>query len=527
MNKILEKSGKVVFKEYNQNQLIFLPPSLDELIPENHLVRIINNLIDGIDLQLLENAYAGGGASNYHPKMMLKVLVYAYCTKVYSCRQIAAALEKDIHFMWLSAMQRPRFRTINGFRSGTMKKLIEEVFGQVLTFLMDHNYVKLENYFVDGTKLRADANKYSHVWASNTERYKKGLQQRIVGLLKEIDDLNRQQDEHYAENHLEEYGEQSSLTSEDLYRQANQLNEGLTALQNTEGITKKEARTKKSKINQLRKCADKLAGYEQQEQVLNGRRSYSKTDPDATFMRMKDDQLFAGYNIINGTENQFVINYTIHQSAGETNEFVKHIKKLEQRTAKLPKNVIGDAAYGSEENYDYITKRKIGNYLKYSGIYFESTKKYKENRFHKDHFAYDKDKDQFTCPDNQPLDFQYETVKTSKNGYKNKIRVYECQQCADCNLASLCKKGTGNKKIKFSPGFEAYKQQVKQNLQTDIGIMLRKQRGVDVETPFGDIKHNMHYLRFRLRGLDKVNIEWGLVSIAHNLRKVNKIKHAA
>ena len=523
MNQPSEKSGKVVFKEYDQDQLVLLPPSLEELIPSHHLVRIINGVVEGIDLGLLEQAYVGGGASNYHPKMMLKVLIYAYSTKIYSCRQIAASLEKDIHFMWLSAMQRPSFRTINGFRSGAMKKLIEEVFGQVLSFLIAHHYVKLENYFVDGTKLRADAHKYSHVWASNTERYKKSLHQRIEGLLKEIDELNHQEDERYGENHLEAYGEKSSLTSEGLYQKVDQLNADLSALQHTEGTTKKKVRTKKSKANQLKKCADKLAVYEQQQQVLNGRRSYSKTDPDATFMRMKDDQLFAGYNIINGTENQFIVHYTIHQSAGETNEFVNHFKKLEQRTAQLPKNVIGDAAYGSEENYDYITERKIGNYLKYSGFYFENTNRYKENRFHKDHFAYDKGKDQFTCPNNQPLDFQYQTVKTSRSGYKSKIRVYECQQCADCSLSTLCKKGTGNKKIKFSPGFEAYKQQVRQNLQTDKGIRLRKQRGVDVETPFANIKHNMNYHRFRLRGIDNVNMEWGLLSMAHNLRKASRL----
>ena len=186
----------------------------------------------------------------------------------------------------------------------------------------------------------------------------------------------------------------------------------------------------------------------------------------------------------------------------------------------MPKNVIGDAGFGSEENYDYLKAEKISNYLKYSDFYFEQSKKYKENRFHKDNFQYNKKKDQFICPNNQILDFDYQTIKTSKSGYKNTIRVYKSRGCADCPMAHLCKKGAGDRMIKFSPAFEKYKQIVKEKLKTTDGIRLRKQRGVDVETPFGDIKYNMGYSRFRLRGLEKVNIEWGLLSIAHNLRKV-------
>jgi transposase len=523
MKQISENSGKVVFKEYDQSQLIFLPPHLDELIPENHLVRIINQVIEGIELKQLEKVYSGGGASSYHPKMMLKVLLYAYSTKVYSCRQIATSLEKDIHFMWLSAMQRPRFRTINNFQRGVMKDLIEDVFSEVLSFLMEHGYVKLENYFVDGTKMRADANKYSHVWASNTERYKEGLKQRIKHLFKEIDELNQQEDLEYGDENLEEYGQNAELTSDDLERKAEQINTKIRQLQSNDQLTHNQVRKRISQVNQMKKHVAKLAKYEGQERILKGRKSYSKTDPDATFMRLKDDQLMPAYNIIHGTENQFIVNYTIHQAAGETNEFVKHIKQLKRFSSKMPKNAIGDATYGSEENYDYLTKHNIGNYLKYTGIYFEQTPKYKNNRFHKDNLKYNPQKDQFTCPNNKSVDFQYQTIKTSKSGYKNTIRVYECQSCQDCFLADRCKRGMGNKRIKFSPGFEAYKKQARDNFLTPIGIELKKKRGVDVETPFGDIKHNMNFHRFRYRGIENVNIEWGLVSIAHNLRKVARM----
>ena len=519
----LPKSGQVIFKEYHQHQIQLLPPSLEELIPEKHLVRIINQLIDSLAIKALERPYRGGGSTSYHPKMMLKVIIYAYCTKVYSCRQIADSLQTNIHFMWLSASQRPTFKTINNFRSVIMKALIEEVFGQVLTFLLEDGYIKLENYFVDGTKLRADANKNSHLWAANTKRYKAGVSKRIKELLTEIDQLNEQEEILYGDKHLESYGEDSELTSEQIQEKAKAINEKINHRQAEKKITTQQAGKGKSQARQLAKDGAKLATYEQQEKLLNGRNSYSKTDPDATFMRMKDGQLLPAYNIIEGSENQFIVNYTIHQTLGETNEFVPHIKELARFTEQRPKNVIGDAAYGSEENYTYLQEHGLGNYLKYSGIYFEKSAKSKENPFHKDNFAYDPHQDQFTCPANQAVEFEYETRKKTKSGYQRKIRVYECSSCRTCSLAEACKRGKNNRQIKFSPAFEGYKKQVKENLSSELGMSLSKQRGVCAETPFGDIKHNMGYRRFRLRGLEKVHLEWGLVSIAHNLRKVSKL----
>ena len=519
----LPKSGQVIFKDYHQHQIQLLPPSLEELIPEKHLVRIINQLIDSLAIKALERPYRGGGSTSYHPKMMLKVIIYAYCTKVYSCRQIADSLQTNIHFMWLSASQRHTFKTINNFRSVIMKDLIEEVFGQVLTFLLEDGYIKLENYFVDGTKLRADANKNSHLWAANTKRYKAGVSKRIKELLTEIDQLNEQEEILYGDKHLESYGEDSELTSEQIQEKAKAINEKINHRQAEKKITTQQAGKGKSQARQLAKDGAKLATYEQQEKLLNGRNSYSKTDPDATFMRMKDGQLLPAYTIIEGSENQFIVNYTIHQTLGETNEFVPHIKELARFTEQRPKNLIGDAAYGSEENYTYLQEHGLGNYLKYSGIYFEKSAKYKENPFHKDNFAYDPHQDQFTCPANQAVEFQYETRKKTKSGYQRKIRVYECSSCRTCPLAEACKRGKNNRQIKFSPAFEGYKKQVKENLSSELGMSLSKQRGVCAETPFGDIKHNMGYRRFRLRGLEKVHIEWGLVSIAHNLRKVSKL----
>jgi len=181
------KSNKLTFKTYNPNQAFLLPPSFDDLIPMGHLVRVVSQTIDQLNIDPLLKSYKGGGASIYHPKMMIKVLVYAYLNGIYSSRKIAKALREDINFMWLSGMNRPDFRTITLFRSSRLKPVIDKVFGSMVIFCQEQGYIKLENYFIDGTKIEADANRNSHVWAKNVKRYKGNTEEKIRQLLRHIE----------------------------------------------------------------------------------------------------------------------------------------------------------------------------------------------------------------------------------------------------------------------------------------------------------------------------------------------------
>jgi len=516
MNEITEKSGKVVFKEYQQHQIFLLPPSLEELVSPKHLVRVVNDVLERIDLKVLEEGYKGGGASNYHPRMMLKILLYAYCTKLYSCRRIDQALGQDIHFMWLSGMQRPDFRTINNFRSGTLKPIIEKIFGEVLNFLMEQGYVKMENYFVDGTKLQADANRHTAVWAKNTRRYKEKLQSKVKELLSRVDELNQQEDEQYGEKQNELEGQGSTLTGDQIAQRAEQINEIIGK--------SREKKSKKETLQvqrQLRAAASKMRHYERQEQVLDNRNSYSKTDQDAIFMRMKDGQFLPAYNVIQGTENQFIVNYSVSQSAGESHLLRGHLEQLHQQVGKLPENIVGDAAYGSEENYAYLKDCSSAAYLKYTGYYQEQTRQHKQDRFHRDNFPYDPVSNSFTCPTGQKLIQKTKTKEVKASGYEKITYLYESKGCGGCSLAEQCKKSDQpNRQFNINPVWDRFKQQARERLSTDKGYQLRKQRSVDVESVFGDIKYNQGYSRFRLRGLKKVKIEWGLIAISHNLRKV-------
>jgi len=189
-----KRNPYVVFKPYTMGQLQ-LPTNLEELIPENHLVRVVHEAIEKMDLDPLLKRYKGGGTSSYHPKMMLKVLVYAYTQRLYSSRRIAKALRENIHFMWISGNSRPDFRTINRFRGEVMRGIIQQVFASVLELLIEEGYVRLEHYFLDGTKIEANANRYSWVWAKSTRNYKRKLQENVKKLLDEIEQVNEEEDE--------------------------------------------------------------------------------------------------------------------------------------------------------------------------------------------------------------------------------------------------------------------------------------------------------------------------------------------
>ena len=160
----------VVFKDYNQNQLILLPPSLDELIEPNHPVRVVNQIIDRIDADTLLHQYKGGGSSSYHPRMLLKVLVYSYLCKIYSSRKMEFAIEENIHFMWLSGMNRPDHNTLNRFRSERLKDVLKEIFTQVVLLLFESGHESLQEIYVDSTKIESRANRYTFFGECNQDQ---------------------------------------------------------------------------------------------------------------------------------------------------------------------------------------------------------------------------------------------------------------------------------------------------------------------------------------------------------------------
>ncbi|MCF8231969.1 MAG: IS1182 family transposase [Bacteroidales bacterium] len=520
-----------VFKTWNQNQMMLLPPSLDELIPQGHMVRFIDKAVERIDTSELLESYKGGGTSAYHPVMLFKVLVYAYANKIFTVRPIAKALREDIHFMWLAGMNRPDFRTISNFRSGRLKPHIEHLFTSLLEGLIEQGYINLKDYFVDGSKWEADANPHSHVWAKNTKRYKTMTQERIGELLEEIDRLNAEEDQRYGDKDLEEKGEDKDLSSQDVEDKLEALKEKVNRRKQQLGEHKQQGEDEP--ITQARKNTKKAATrigwvenhelkklkkYEAQEQILEGRNSYSKTDTDATFMRMKDERLRPGYNTLLATESLFVVHYSLHQNPGESGLLIPHVEGLRLRLDRLPQNIIGDSAYGTLENYTYLENHQIGNYLKFNTFHKETTRPYQNNPYLKDNMPYDANRDEFTCPQGRKLQYRETETRPSANGYEQERRIYECENCSNCPVASSCKKTPKNRTLYVNWSLETYKQQARANLRSEKGVALRKQRNYDVEAVFGQLKRNMGHRRFKLRGLEKVTLEFGLLCMAYNIK---------
>jgi transposase len=515
--------NKVTFKPYTMAQPTLLPQNLEELIPEDHLVRVVNRVIESLDLEPILSEYKGGGTSSYHPRMMLKVLVYAYTQKVNSSRQIAKALRENVNFMWISGNNRPDFRTINRFRSSVMKEGIEVVFTEVLQYLIEEGYVTLEHYFLDGTKIEANANKYKWVWAKSTAKYKARLQEKIQELLRNIEQENDAEQAAYGDKDLEETGGSNKqggggMDSETLQKRIDRLNERLAE----KVKSKREAKALRTLQED---CLARQKKYEEQEKILAGRNSYAKTDHDATFMRMKDDvmmngQLKPGYNVQIGTENQFVVGFSIHQKANDVNALIPHLNQVQHRLGRLPRTVIADAGYGSEENYAYLEKAGIEGYVKYPLFTKQQKRNWRKQRFRVENWEYDSERDEYICPNQRRLTFLKYRYRLTDNGYPTTVREYVCVSCTSCPFKTQCKRGSGNRQVWINPTLNQYQELAHQKLVSEYGKKLRSRRGIEAESVFGRIKQDWSFRRFSLRGMEKVTTEWGLLCIAHNIAKL-------
>ena len=526
------QKGKVVFKQYDQSKIELLPASYEEIIPQNHLVRLVNRAIEDIGKEELIKEYRGGGASSYHPMMLLKVILYAYTQKIYSSRQIAKALRENIYFRWLSGNNEPDFRTINRFRKSRLKKKIDKIFGSMVKLLHETGLIKLENYFLDGTKIEANANKYSYVWKKGVARNRKNLEKKIQEILEEADRIDEEEDKIYGDKDLEEMGEGIAIDSALIEEALKELNKRLKKIdeeykESPEYKKEQEKELEKKRKKLEKEYLERMKKYEDQEKLFKGRNSYSKTDTDATFMRMKEDhmrnsQLKASYNVQMGTENQYILGYSVHQKPGDTSLLIPHIETLKRNTGIRPKRIITDAGYGSHENYAYLEKGSIEGYVKYNMFDKEQKRTYEGDPYRAENMEYDKGKDEYICPGKRRLKYRHTEKYKTDNGYHTDRKIYESESCRRCKLKKQCYTGNGQKRMQVNHDLARYRRQAKGLLESDEGIRLRKQRSVDVEPVFGQMKNNRGFRRFTMRGLDNVHLEFGLHSLAHNLMKMHK-----
>ena len=504
--------SKVVFKDYSPKQILLLPPSLEEMIDPNHPVRVVNKVIDSLDIDIIINKYKGGGCSCYHPRMLLKALVYGYLTNNYSSRKIEQALKQNIHFMWLSGMTYPDHNTINRFRIDRLGGVLKKVFSQVVLLLVDKEVITLKEAYLDGTKIEANANRYTFVWGRSILKSKERIKRQLEELWAYAESVAKEE----LENNEPAYFEK--IDQDSIKQTISNINKALK----NKPVSKKV----KQKLEYARKnWPGNLKKYEQQERTLGCRNSYSKTDPDATFMRMKEDhmlngQLKPGYNWQISTQNQYILGYTIHQSATDTNTLPAHMESLKENLGKMPDVLVADAGYGSEENYQYLEKNGVEAFVKYNYFHAEQGKKFKSDPFKTENLQYDADNDHYICPSGQEMTFLRDETYKTDNGFTQKRRVYRAQNCHGCSLRSRCHKQKGNRMIGVNHNLNKYKTIIRERLNSERGKRYRSQRPVDVEAVFGIIKGNKNYRKLLLRGLGKVEIEIGLIALAHNLAKL-------
>ena len=517
-NMLNKSSQRYHFRPYSPNQTILFPQRIDKDIAENDPVRLINSIVEHLDLTSFRKLYKERGRSPYDPKMLLKVVIYAYMNNIYSCRKIEKALKRDVHFIWLAGYEQPDFITINRFR-GRVKKEINNVFTQLVLLLSSKGFVTLDVEYIDGTKIESKANKYTFVWRKTVERNRARLMEKIRVLLSQVDDAIAQ-DKAAA-------GESVSFTPEALTEIADELRQALSEQPAPGKKEEKKARREKMRqVRQIEQMRDKLSGYDSHLETLGGRNSYSKTDPDATFMRMKEDamnngQTKPGYNLQIGTENQFITDFALFPNPTDTLTMAPFLGSFSNRYDRYAKEVCADSGYGSEENYSFMEAHGMEAYVKYNLFHKEQKRTFKQDIFRIENLYYNPDGDYFVCPMGQHM--KRVGVKHGKTdgGYRTESVVYRAERCQGCPLRWGCyRKRSGNREIEANHRLMEYKRKARERLTSERGLEHRSRRPIEPEAVFGQMKYNMGYKRFRHFGKDKVTMDFAFFAIAFNVKKM-------
>ena len=510
---------KVHFRSYIHKKMILFPQRIDKDIAEDDPVRLLDALVDNLMLDNVYKLYKPSGRKPYHPQMMLKVILYAYMNNIYSCRRIESLLKRDIHFIYLAGYEQPDFITINRFRN-RVKKEINNIFTQVVLILAAKGLISLDVEYIDGTKIESKANKYTFVWKRTVEKNRAKLQEQIRTLLLQVDDVIAQ------DNAAKREGVE--FTAALLDEISEELNKSLESAPEPKTKEEKQAvRTKKKQLKELEKKRNKLQEYDQHLEIMGERNSYSKTDPDATFMHMKEDamrngQTKPGYNLQIATENQFITDFALYANRTDTLTLSSFLESFKSRYHRYAKTVVADSGYGSEENYLFMDVHNMEAYVKYNYFHKEQRPRYTPNPFSPASLYYNKEQDFYVCPMGQHMKRIGMKRSLTSNGFVTYSVRYQAERCDGCPLRGSCFKARGNRIIEVNHQLQHYKQKARELLTSEEGIKHRGRRCIEPEAVFGQTKYNKAYKRFRHFGKDKVNMDFAFFAIAFNIGKMCK-----
>jgi len=479
----------------------------EKVIPADDSVRLLDEIVEGLDHNELYRAYERTGrkpATN--PVTLLKVLVYAMMEGIYSSRSISSACQRDINFIWLlDGAKAPNHSEIARFRSNRLPKCGEELFYQIVKALHGLGEIKYEHLFVDGTKIEANANKYTFVWKKSTTKYE-------TRLLKKLEDL------------IPELCSKHGIIAES----PEGLLFGLESRMTTPFVHGKGKRKSELQrdIEQLQSLLARGLKYTKYQETFKGRNSFSKTDPDATFMRMKDDhmrnsQLKPGYNLQLGVEGEYIVGVDISGDRNDVSRLIPLVDNIESRLDVQYADVTTDAGYESEESYTYFEGKEQTCYIKPQNYERSKTRKFKNNMSLRENMLYDPEKDEYTCQNGKKLRVVYIGKRKSGSGFEAEITYYECEDCTDCPYKKSCTRAKGNRQMQLSKEFLRQREESQTRITSETGILLRMNRSIQAEGAFGIIKQDYGFRQFLLRGNKKVKTEILLIAMGYNINKLH------
>ena len=484
-------------------------------IPMDSKVRLVCNIVEEMNLDSVLSTYSVKGRKPVvDPVTMLKILLFCYSEGIYSCRKIEDFCTYDTraHFL-LGGCKPPDHTTINRFRK-ILKNYSSDLLTQFVELLIQEGHVNLKNIYIDGTKIESAAGRYTFVWRKSVEKYQKKLKEQLVKDLSLPEDSNLE----YVTECLKQAfnGIRNTCKSKNIVF--------------VYGIGKRKTQFQRDYENMKEKL-DKLKTYEEHLTIMGDRNSYSKTDHDATFMRMKEDHMLNGqlkpaYNIQLASSGAFIVGVMGSQKSNDLHTLKPFLEELMPSHGEHLSNVVLDAGYESIENYAYLSDKWLKSYIKPANYETSKKKKSKEDISKRENMIYSETEDVYICKNGKKLTRVKNQVRKYESGFVDTLYVYKCNECMGCSYNNQCIKskkaeGGSEKQIKFSPAFEEYRNQSRHNITTEEGIIQRINRSIQAEGMFSKLKDGLKYDRFRHRGMKGVVSDITLMAIGINLNKLH------
>lgn len=472
-----------------------LPLSIETIIPEDDSVRLLSQFVEAMDLTDLYSTYER--INSVSPRTLLKIVLYSYMNGDYSSRSMELNCKRDINFMFLmEGAPAPDHATFARFRSIHFAPCSKRILAEMSNTLFDLGEVSGETIFIDGTKIEASANKYTFVW-------KKAVTKNQAKLLIKLADFVAECEQLYDLKIV--YGDTVKI------KHVKKLRKKLYALKQSEnvvfvhGIGKRKTPLQKS-IETLEEYLSKLKEYNQKIHICGERNSYSKTNHDATFMRMKEDamgngQLKPAYNLQHGVDSEYITWLTIGPQPTDTTTLIPFLKDAEKHLNFKYKNITADAGYESEENYLFLEGNGQLSYIKPANYEISKTRKYRNDIGKIENMEYDEELDIYTCRNGKKLTVDHIRHSKSKTGYVSEKTIYRCENCESCPYKKECIKDNNcktpleerTKTLQAAKTFLKYRQEDLERILSDDGILFRTNRSIQAEGSFGDLKQDISH----------------------------------